>query len=117
MELNSNIFHNPLDLLLFLFWVDAFEVAVDIQMLVDSQQIKQNIVLWTDTSDLPDVCDILLLLCPADLVILGHHMSSKASDASTCGFQHAGQHRDRRCLSSSIMAEHRKDLTFSHIQR
>lgn len=117
MELNSDIFHNPVDLLLFLFWVDAFEVAVDIQMLVHGQQIKQNIVLWTDTSDLPDVCYILLLLCPADLVILGHHVSSKASDASTCGFQHAGQHRDRCCLSRSIMAQHCKDLAFSHVQR
>lgn len=72
-------------------------------MLPRGQQVKEDVMLGTDTHETPHIVQIVL-----------ENIVAVDSREAITRPQHPRQHRDHRGLTGTVMAEQRKDLTFVH---
>lgn len=98
-----DIFHDFIDSLVFVFDIEALEVAVDIQMLSYCKEIKQYVLLRAYSYYLTDVLNVLNKLWFWDVRV--YQIFTKAGYWSRGGGKHACQHWNCGGFSCSVMTK------------
>eukprot|EP00162_Nutomonas_longa_P015293 comp22263_c0_seq1/m.53007 comp22263_c0_seq1/g.53007 ORF comp22263_c0_seq1/g.53007 comp22263_c0_seq1/m.53007 type:complete len:834 (-) comp22263_c0_seq1:9-2510(-) len=101
----SNLAHLDMGLAINICGSNTLDPRKQPQMLEHSQLVKQNVVLRAEPGDLANRINII------------NHRAVKHKRIARGRRRHARQHRNRRGLASTIVAQQAEHIAFVHVQR